>query len=77
MLDFFFSLQLKQSVIGSNKHGMCELSHKLSSEFKLRILKNQEISEKSQNCLELYPRCITFPKPKFCKTSKKLLKKRN
>ena len=37
---FFFSPQVKRSVIVSNKDGIYELAHKLSSDLRLRNLKN-------------------------------------
>ena len=36
--QIFFSPQVKQSVIISNKHGIYELSHELSNDLRLRIL---------------------------------------
>ena len=50
----FLSLQVKGSVIISNKHDIWyELRHKLPSELRLGILGNKEISEKSQSFMEL------------------------
>ena len=49
----FLSLQVKGSVIISNKHDIYELRHKLPSELRLGILGNKEISEKSQSFMEL------------------------
>ena len=37
----------------SNKHGICDLSHKLQNDLRLRIWGNYEISRKSQNFKEL------------------------
>ena len=38
--QIFFSLQLKRSVIISNKHGIYELPHELPNDLRLRILEN-------------------------------------
>ena len=42
-------------MIISNKHGIYKLPHALSNGLRLRILGNQEGSEKSQNFIELIP----------------------
>ena len=62
--------QVKWSVTISNKHGIYELPHELPDNFRLSILKNQQISEKSQNFMELYPSALV-------NISKKMLKNRN
>ena len=49
----FFQPQVKRSVIISRKHDIYNLSHDSSNDLRLRILGNQEISEKSQNFIEL------------------------
>ena len=49
----FLSPQVKLSMTSSKKHGVCELPHELLSHFRLKILGNYEISEKSQNFIEL------------------------
>ena len=46
---FFFSPDVKQRVIISNKHGIYELPHELPHELTLRFLGNLERSGKSQN----------------------------
>ena len=53
--QIFISPQVKRSVIISNKHGIYKLPHALSNDLRLRILGNQEGSEKSQNFIELIP----------------------
>ena len=40
LYDIFFSQQVKQGVIISNKHGIYELPHKLLNDLRLRILEN-------------------------------------
>ena len=40
LYQFFFSPQVKRSVIIGNKHGICELSHELPNDLRLRILGN-------------------------------------
>ena len=39
-IQIFFSLQVKRSVIISNKHGIYELHHELPNDLRLRILGN-------------------------------------
>ena len=51
--QIFYSPQKKQSMITSNRHGICEYSHKLQNELRLRVLGNLEISEKLQNLIEV------------------------
>ena len=58
-LDF-----LMLCAIISNKHGIYKLPHKLLIDLKLRILGNKEISEKSQNFIELQPSAQLTPKMK-------------
>ena len=50
--QIFFSQQVEQSAIISNKHGIYELPQELSNDLRLRILRNSEISGKSQNFTE-------------------------
>ena len=47
--QIFLSAQVKRSAIIGNKHSLYELPN----DIRLRILENQEESEKSQNFLEL------------------------
>ena len=47
LYQIFFSPQVKQSVIISNKHGIYELPHELPNNLRLRILWNYERSGKS------------------------------
>ena len=48
------SPQVKLSVIISNKHGIIELPHELLNDLRLRNdLRNEEISRKSQNFIEI------------------------
>ena len=51
--QIFFSLQVKWSVIISNKHRMHKIPHKLLNNLRLWILGNQERSGKSQSFIEL------------------------
>ena len=51
--QIFFSPQVKPSIINSNELGLYELPHELLNVLGLRISQNQEISEKSQNFIEL------------------------
>ena len=53
LYQFFLSPQPKRNAIISQKQGIYELSQELQNELRLRILKDQEKSEKSQNLLEL------------------------
>ena len=53
MVDhILLSPQVKQSIITSNKHGICELPHELPNNLRLMIL-GKEISRKLQNITEL------------------------
>ena len=47
--QIFFSPQVRQSMIISNKYGIYELPHKLLNDLRLRILGNWERAGKSQN----------------------------
>ena len=40
LYDIFFLSQVEQSVIISNKHGICELPHELPNNLRLRIFGN-------------------------------------
>ena len=51
--EIFLSPQVKRSPIISNKYGIYGLLHKLSKDFRLRILGNLEISGKFPNFIEL------------------------
>ena len=54
--EISLSLQMKRSVIISNKHGIYELPHELPHELpnlRLRILGNYRMSAKSQTFIEL------------------------
>ena len=51
--QLFLSLQVKRSVIISNKYGIYDLPHELPNDLRLRILGNWEKSGNSQNLLEL------------------------
>ena len=51
--QIFFSPQVKPSIINSNELGLYELPHELLNVLGLRISQNYEISEKSQNFIEL------------------------
>ena len=55
--QIFLSPQVKRSVIISNEvaYASCLKSCELSNDLGLRILGNSEISEKSQNLIELFP----------------------
>ena len=44
----------------SNKHGMYQFPHKLPNDIRFRILESQEISEISQNFVEVQPSAQTF-----------------
>ena len=57
---FFLPPQLQRTVIISNKHGIYELPHELPNDFKLRILRNQDILRKSQNLTESQPSAQSF-----------------
>ena len=75
--QIFFSPQLKRSAIISNKYGIFELPHKLQNYLRLRILGNQEISEKSQNFIELQPSVEHYTQNEnFVNTTKKLMRTR-
>ena len=61
--QIFFSPQVKQSMIISNKHGIYELPHNLVNYVRLRILGNQEISKLHRvkaYCLALLPKTFTI-----------------
>ena len=51
--QILLSPQVKQSMIIINKHGIQELTKELQNNLKPKILENQEISQKSQNFIEL------------------------
>ena len=51
--QIFFSTQVKRCVIITYKHGIYKHPHELPKDLKHGILGNKEISEKSQNSLEL------------------------
>ena len=53
LYQIFFSQQVKQSVIISDKHGIYELPHDLPNDLRLRILGKWEGSRKYQNFREL------------------------
>ena len=53
LYQIFISPQVKRSAIISNKQGVYELPQELPNDLRLKILGNQEQSEKSQNFLEL------------------------
>ena len=57
--QIFLSPQKKRSVIISSKHGLYELTHELPNDLRLRILRNEEISEKSTNFIK-YSLVIIF-----------------
>ena len=62
--QFFFSPQVKRSVIITNKHGIYELPLELPYDLRLRILGNYEISGKSKNdnlVLSLPPKMKLLP----------------
>ena len=64
MIDqILLSPQIKGSVIISNKHGTYELIHELPNDLSLSILRNYEISVKSQNFIE-YSLVLSYP-PEF------------
>ena len=48
LYEFFFSPQVKRSVIISNKHGMYKLLHELPNKVRISILRNWEILGKFQ-----------------------------
>ena len=47
------SPQVKRWAIITYKHGIYEFPHELTNDLRLRILRNQERSGKSQNFIEL------------------------
>ena len=51
--QIFFSPQVKQCMIISNKHGIYKLPHELPNELRHEILGNYEISVKYLNFIEL------------------------
>ena len=53
LYQVFFSLQVKRSLIISNKHGITELSLELLNDLRLKILGNKERSREFQNFIEL------------------------
>ena len=53
LYQIFISPQVKRSAIISNKQGVYELPQELPNDLRLKILGNQEQSEKSPNFLEL------------------------
>ena len=52
MLENFDVSQVKQRAIVSNKNGIFELPHELPNNLRLKILRDHEISEKSQKFIE-------------------------
>ena len=76
--QIFFSPRVKRSEIIIDKHGIYELTHKLSNDLRLGILRNKKISGKSLNFTELYSGAqSSFHYENFVNTSKKLLKDGN
>ena len=73
ILPNFLFAKKKQSVIVINKLSIYELPHKMPNDLELMILGNQEISEKSQNFIELWPSAP--PYSQNGNTTKKLPKK--
>ena len=61
--QILLSPQIRGSVIISNKHGTYELIHELPNDLSLSILRNYEISVKSQNFIE-YSLVLSYP-PEF------------
>ena len=53
--QIFFSAELKQSVIISDKHGIYELPHELPNNLRPRIMGNYEISGNCLNFMEWLP----------------------
>ena len=53
LCNIFTSQQVKRSVSTCNKQGLYELAHELPNELRLRILKNEEMSGKSQKFIKL------------------------
>ena len=53
LYQVFFSLQVKWSLIISDKHGITELSLELLNDLRLKILGNKERSREFQNFIEL------------------------
>ena len=67
--QIFLSLQVRQSVIISNKHGICTFPHEMSSDLK--------DSGKSQKFTDILPRAQSSSRNEnFVSTSKNLLKNR-
>ena len=55
-----------------------ELPHELPNDWRLRILRNQDISGKSQTFIELLPNAYSLSRNEnFVSTSKNLLKNKN
>ena len=78
LCQIFLSPQVKQNAIISNKHGIYELPHKLPKDLRLRILRNQTKSGKSQNVIELQSSAQSSSQNKnFVDTGKKPPKNRN
>ena len=76
--EIFLSLQVKRSVIISNKHGIYVLIQELPNNLRLRILENKEISGKSQNFKQLLPGAQpTSQNENFVGTCKNLLRSRS
>ena len=51
--QIFVSPQVKRGVIISNKDGIYKLHQELPNDLRIRILRNSDISSKSQNFIEL------------------------
>ena len=69
----FLSLQVKRSMIISNKKDINELLHELLNDLRRRILINQERSGKSHRIITQYP--FFFPKKTFCLYEQKTAEK--
>ena len=76
--QIFLSPQVKRSAIISNKQVVYKLPHKLSNNFRLRILGNKEKSGESPNLLELQTSAQSYcQNENFFNASQKLLKNSN
>ena len=73
MVDhILLSPQVKQSIITSNKHGICELPHELPNNLRLRILQN---IRKVSKLHRMIASCLApLPKNFFVSTNTKVPK---
>ena len=78
VLPNFLPPQVRRSAIITDKHGIYELFPKLPTDWRLRILGNQELSGKCLNFIEWKPNALpSSQNESFVNTNKEFLKTSN